>query len=62
MQPGGCGASRGAHNKRHQKIARKRAKKIMEIRPGVVTVYTAYLVVLVRLVILMVRTVVPGMQ
>jgi hypothetical protein len=54
-------ASRGAH-KRHQKIARKRAKKIMEIRPGVVTVYTAYLVVLVRLVILMVHTVVPGLQ
>jgi len=32
-----------------EKAARRRAKRILEIRPGSVTVYTAYLVVSIRL-------------
>lgn len=49
------------HN-RAEKVAHKRAKKILEIRPGTVTVYTAYLVVAIRLLVVVLHTIVPGLQ
>jgi hypothetical protein len=49
-------------HRRHKAAATQRAKKILEIKPGTVTVYTAYLVVAIRLLVLVVHTVVPGLQ
>jgi len=52
--------SRRSH--REDKAAKRRAKKLLEIKPGTVTVYTAYLVVCIRLLIVVVHTIVPGLQ
>jgi hypothetical protein len=41
-----------AKQRRGAKIAKARAEEILEIKPGSLTVYTAYLVLFVRLVVL----------
>jgi hypothetical protein len=41
-----------ANRRRASKAAKVRARRILEIKPGSVTVYTAYAVVLFRLVVL----------
>ena len=50
------------HSRRAEKAAHQRAKKILEIKPGSVTVYTAYLVVAIRLLVVVAHTIVPGLQ
>jgi len=50
------------HSDRSHKAARKHAKRILEIKPGSVTVYTAYLVVCIRLIIVVAHTIVPVLQ
>lgn len=50
------------HSRREEKAARRRAKRLLEIRPGTVTVYTAYLVVCIRLLVVVAHTIVPGLQ
>jgi hypothetical protein len=50
------------HSRREEKAARRRAKKLLEIRPGAISVYTAYLVVCIRLLILVAHSTVPGLQ
>lgn len=50
------------HDSRAHKAAHKRAKRILEIKPGTVTVYTAYLVVAIRLLVVVAHTIVPGLQ
>ena len=55
-------SSRHSEHRRAKKTAHKRAKRILEIRPGTVTVYTAYLVVFIRLVVVVAHTIVPGLQ
>lgn len=50
------------HTRREEKAARRRAKRLLEIRPGTVTVYTAYLVVCIRLLVVVAHTIVPGLQ
>lgn len=55
--------ARRRSNKRGESVAAaKRAKKILEIKPGTVTVYTAYMVVFVRLLMVVAHTIVPGLQ
>lgn len=58
---GGNTVARRRSNKRSASVvAARRAKKILEIKPGSVTVYTAYMVVFVRLLIVVAHTIVPG--
>jgi hypothetical protein len=45
----------GAKQRRASKTATARAEEILEIKPGSLTVYTAYLVLFVRLVVLAVN-------
>ena len=47
--------ARGTKQRRASKAAKVRARRILEIKPGSVTVYTAYVVVLFRLVVLAVH-------
>ena len=51
-----------SHANHREKIARARAKKILEIQSGTLTVYTAYLIVCIRLIVLVAHTIVPGLQ
>jgi hypothetical protein len=44
-----------ARHRRAAKAAQTRAQEILEIKPGSLTVYTAYVVLLVRLVVLAVN-------
>lgn len=50
------------HTDRAREAARRRAERILEIKPGTVTVYTAYLVVCIRLTIVVAHAIVPGLQ
>jgi hypothetical protein len=47
--------ARVTKQRRASKAAKVRARRILEIKPGSVTVYTAYVVVLFRLVVLAVH-------
>lgn len=50
------------HNRHAAKARQETTEDLLEINSGKFTLYTAYLIVCIRLIVLVAHTIVPGLQ